>query len=175
MGKEPRYLPKVALARLKTATDYEKVRQECKGEGFTAKEMKAMVRCMNHFDGLLVYVSKRNWDNHEKWHLYNWSVNDDEKVMQAIYEAEQFNPFSSGYVDDFEGFKKDWKNEAYDPGAVFSFTDEQVEVVEVVQEEVDNIDRKAVAREIKKAENARRERRRRQRAAKGVRYRKKYF
>ena len=176
MAKEPKYLPQVALARLKTATDYEKVRQGYKGQGMTAKEMKAMVRCMNAFDGLLVYVSKWNWDNHAVWHLYNWSVNDDEAVMKAMYEAEQFNEFGGGtYIDDYKAFEEDWKAQTYDPGATFSFTDEQVEVVEVVQEEVDNIDRKAVAREIRKSAEAKQQRRRRQRAAKGARYRKKYF
>ncbi len=101
----------------------------------TAKEMKAMVRCMNAFDGLLVYVSKWNWDNHAVWHLYNWSVNDDETVMKALYEAEQFNEFGSGlYIDNPQKFEEDWKAQTYDPGAVFSFTDEQLEVAEIVQE-----------------------------------------
>ena len=58
-AKEPQYLPLVALARLKTATTYEEIRQQLKGQGFTVKQMKAMVRCMNFFDGLIVYVSKK--------------------------------------------------------------------------------------------------------------------
>lgn len=171
-------MPLVALARLKTATTYEEIRQQLKGQGFTVKQMKAMVRCMNYFDGLLVYVSKWNWDNHAAWHLYNWSVNDDEAVKKALYEAEQFNEFGSGaYKDNFQKFDEDWKAETYDPGATFIFQDAQVEVTEVVQEEVDNIDKAEVQKAIRQAEDAKHEKRRRRRmnASKGNKYRKRYF
>ena len=178
MSKEPKYLPKVALARLKTATDIDTVRQKLKGQGFTAKQMKAMVRCMNYFDGLLIYVSKWNWDNHAAWHLYNWSVGDDETVKKALYEAEQFNEFGSGaYKDNFQKFDEDWKAEAYDPGATFIFQDAQVEVMEVVQEEVDNIDKKEVKKAVRQAQEAKhdKQRRRRRKQNRGSRYCKKYF
>lgn len=168
----------MVLARLKTATNYEEVKQQLKGQGFTVKQMKAMVRCMNYFNGLIVYVSKWNWDNHAAWHLYNWSVNDEEAVKKALYEAEQFNEFDGGiYKDNFQKFDKDWKAGEYDPGATFSFQDAQVEVVEVVQEEENNIDPEQVKKEIKRAEEARQEKRqrRRMRAARGARYGKKYF
>ena len=171
-------MPLVALGRLKTATNYEEVRQRLKGQGFTVKQMKAMARCMNFFDGLIIYVSKWNWDNHAAWHLYNWSVNDDETVKKALYEAEQFNEFGSGaYKDIFQKFDEDWKAEAYDPGAVFSFQDAQVEVVEIVQEEVDNIDKKEVKKAVRQAQEAKhdKQRRRRMKQNRGSRYCKKYF
>ena len=165
---EQKYLPKVVLARLKTATTMEKVQKELKGKGFTRNEMKAMARCYNFFDGLEVYLSKWNWDSHEKWHLYSWDDEIDETVMKAVYEAEQFHRFSCGrYKNNFEQFKEDWEAE----------TDEQVEVLEVLQEEVNNIDPEEVQREVRKAEDTKRDRQRKRRmkASKGSRYRKKYF
>lgn len=98
--------------------------------------------------------------------------------MKAIYEAEQFHPFSCRrYKNNFEQFKEDWKNETYDPGAVLSFTDEQVEVLEVLQEEVNNIDPEEVKKTVRKAEGEKRDRQRKRsmKASKGSRYRKKYF
>lgn len=142
--KQPQYLPLVVKARLHTGgRDYDKIKQELKGQGFTCKQMKAMVREGNYFDGLVLYLSKWNWDNHESWHLYNWDAKDDETVMLALYEAEQYHPYAaSRYKEDFEKFQNDWKNEEYDPGMTYTFKDGEVEVLEVLQEEVDNIDQR---------------------------------
>ncbi len=69
-----------------------------------------MVREGNYFDGLVLYLSKWNWDNHESWHLYNWDAKDDETAMLALYEAEQYHPYAaSRYKEDFEKFQNDWK------------------------------------------------------------------
>ena len=176
--EEPKYLPQVVSARLKTATTLDEVRQQLSGQGFTRNEMKAMVRCMNFFDGLEVFLSKWNWDNYKNWHLYNWKQTDDETVMKAIFEAEQLHPFSCGrYKNDFAQFEKDWKAETYDPGATLAFEDAQVEVLEVLQEEVNNIDTEEVKKAVRKAEDVRRDRKskRHMRASKGSRYKKKFF
>ena len=175
---EPKYLPKVVLARLKTATTLDELRQQLKGQGFTRNEMKAMVRSMNFFDGLEVFLSKWNCDNYASWHLYNWKPQDDKTVMKAIYEAEQLHPYSCGrYKNDFEQFEKDWKAETYDPGATLAFEEAQVEVLEVVQEEVNNIDPQEVQKAVIRAQDAKRDRqrKRRMRASKGSRYQKRYF
>ena len=157
------YKPKIVKAILHTGgKTYEQIKAELKGQGFTCKQMKAMVREHNYWDGLTLYLSLWNWDNHESWHLWNWEDKDDERVMLAIYEAEQYHPFPR-YKDDFEQFKKDWKNKEYDPGASISFPLDSVEVLEVLQEEEDNIDHEAAQREVRKAENMRRDSYRRQR------------
>ena len=79
--KLPQYLPLIVKARLHTGgREYEKIKQELKGQGFTCNQMKSMVREGNYFDGLVLYLSKWNWDNHESWHLYSWDNKDDEKV-----------------------------------------------------------------------------------------------
>lgn len=140
--------------------------------------MKAMVRSLNFFDGLKVYLSKWNWDNYWVWHLYSWDDEVDGTIMKAVYEAEQLHPFSCGrYKNNFTQFEKDWKAGTYDPGATLSFEDEQVEVLEVVQEEVNNIDQEEVKKAVRKAEDAKRDQQRKHRmkASKGSRYRRKYF
>ena len=87
--KQPQYLPLIVKAKLHTGgRDYEKIKEELKGQGFTCKQMKGMVREGNYFDGIVLYLSKWNWDNHESWHLYNWDDKDDKEVMLGIYEAE---------------------------------------------------------------------------------------
>lgn len=171
-------MPQVVRARLKTATTLDEIRQQIKGQGFTRNEMKAMVRCLNFFDGLEVFLSKWNWDNHASWHLYNWEKKDDETVKKAIFEAEQLHPFSCGrYKNDFAQFEKDWEAETYDPGATLAFEDAQVEVMEVLQGEVNNIDPQEVQKAVTRAQDAKRDRqrKRRMRASKGSRYQKRYF
>lgn len=148
--KQPQYLPLIVKAKLHTGgRDYEKIKEELKGQGFTCKQMKGMVREGNYFDGIVLYLSKWNWDNHESWHLYNWDDKDDKEVMLGIYEAEQYHPQAPyRYRDNFEKFQKDWTSGEYDPGMTFTFKDSEVEVLEVLQEEVDNIDHEAVKRQV---------------------------
>lgn len=58
--KQPQYLPLVVKARLHTGgRDYDKIKQELKGQGFTCKQMKAMVREGNYFDGIPERLEKR--------------------------------------------------------------------------------------------------------------------
>lgn len=148
--KQPQYLPLIVKAKLHTGgRDYEKIKEELKGQGFTCKQMKGMVREGNYFDGIVLYLSKWNWDNHESWHLYNWDDKDEKEVMLGIYEAEQYHPQAPyRYRDNFEKFQKDWTSGEYDPGMTFTFKDSEVEVLEVLQEEVDNIDHEAVKKQI---------------------------
>lgn len=154
MDKEnPPYLPKVAYVRLhtagKTAKDYQ---QELKGQGFTFNQFKHMAKSDEYFDGLELWASMWNYDNHESWHLWNWKKEDDNRVMLAMYEAEQFNPYAQ-YIDDFEGFKADWEAGTYDPGCTYTFPSEAVEIIEVVQEEKDNTDHEKVKRTVAAAKD----------------------
>ena len=175
------YKPKIVKARLHTAgKTYEDIKQELKGQGFTCKQMKAIVRQNNYFDGLVLYLSLWNYDNYESWHLWNWDDEVDEKVMLALYEAEQYHP-TLRYKNDFEQFKKDWENREYDPGCSFTFPLDQAEVLEVIQEEEDNIDHEAAKRQVETSKDVqyRKQRRKRmgykKRANKGNKYQRKYF
>lgn len=133
--ENPPYLPKVAYVRLhtagKTAKDYQR---ELKGQGFTFNQFKHMAKCDEYWDGLELWVSLWNYDNHESWHLWNWKKEDDNRIMMAIYEAEQFHPYER-YINDFGRFMADWKLGTYDPGCTYTFPLAAVEIIEVVQEE----------------------------------------
>lgn len=163
---KPAYLPKIAFVRLHTAgKEIKDYQQELKGQGFTYKQFEHMKCSDEYWDGLEVWVSMWNYDNHEKWHLWNWKKEDDSRVMLAMYEAEQFHPLLR-YENDFEHFKADWEAGVYDPGCTFAFPLTVVEVLEVVQEEEDNTDREAVTKAVKQAWEARCQKRRRQRVEK---------
>ena len=119
------YRPKVVRARLKTGgKTVQSVREKLTGHGFTVRDFQNIIKAGNYLDGLEVQLSLWSWDNHENWHLWNWKPEDDEKVMLAMYQAEQFHPFAAmrNYKNNFEQFKEDWKNEEYDPGASYTFS-----------------------------------------------------
>lgn len=146
----------------KTVKDYQ---AQLKGQGFTYKQFEHMKKADEYWDGLELWVSMWNYDNHASWHLWNWKKSDDERVMLAMYEAEQFHPFER-YVNDFEGFKRDWEAEEYDPGCTYTFPLDVVEVLEVVQEEEDNIDPQQVKKAAAAAKEAGFQKRRKARATK---------
>lgn len=151
--EKPTYKPKVALVRLHTGgKDVEDYRKRLTGQGYTRRQFEFMKAADEYFDGLTLWVSMWNWDNHESWHLWNWRPEDDTRVMAALYAAEQFHPVPR-YKNDFEGFKKDWASGEYDPGCTYTFPLDAVEVLEVVQEEENNIDPQEVKRAVKKAQD----------------------
>lgn len=163
---ETKYKPKVVLCRLHTAgKTVEQIQEELKGQGFTCRDFRNMVKSNEYFDGLELWASMWNWDNHESWHLWNWKKEDDEKVMMGLYHAEQFHPFPR-YKNEFEKFKADWEAEAYDPGCTYTFPLEAVEVLEVVQEEENNIEPEEVKKAVRQAEESKRQRSRKDRATK---------
>ena len=148
------YKPKIVFCRLHTGgKTLEELREELKGQGYTYRELQNVVKMNNYFDGLELWVSLWNWDNHEKWHLWNWTADIEEKGMLAIYHAEQFHPFKDArpYKDDFARFKADWESGEYDPGATITFDLGQVEILRVEQEEENNIEPGTVEKAIRRA------------------------
>lgn len=94
--------------------------------------------------------------------MWNWKKEDDEKIMMAIYEAEQEHPLQR-YKGNFEKFKEDWKAGECDPGCSFIFPLCAAEVLEVLQEEENNIDKEEVRKKVQQAKEEGFQRRRRQR------------
>lgn len=133
------YKPKVVRARLVLPfKEWEQYREKYKGQGFTVNNFKAMQKADQYFNGLELYLASWAYDNHEVWHLWNWDKEDDERVKLAFYHAEQFKPGTT-YKNEFERFCTDWAAGTYDPGMVYTFEHNQVEVLEVLQEEENNI------------------------------------
>lgn len=167
--QETTYQPKIIRGRIKIPLrDWTEYREEYKGQGFTVNGFKAMQKSDQYFNGLELHLSSWQYDHHSCWHLWSWAAEDDERVMLAMYHAEQYKLLTA-YKDNFDAFVKDWKNGEYDPGAVYTFKLEEVEVLEVLQEEVDNIDHEKTR---KKAEREKKEIQRRRDTKK--KYRPKY-
>ena len=109
------YRPKVVRCRLKTGgKSIPKIREECRGQGLTYRDFENIQRSNEEFDGLVVLLSLWAYDNHASYHLHNWDPADDERMMMAIYYAEQVHPFPR-YKNDLVKFKADWAAQAYDP------------------------------------------------------------
>ena len=110
------YRPKVVRCRLKTGgKSIPQIREECRGQGLTYRDFENIQRSNEEFDGLVVLLSLWAYDNHASYHLHNWDPADDERMMMAIYYAEQVHPFPR-YKNDLVKFKADWAAQAYDPG-----------------------------------------------------------
>ena len=130
------YRPKVVRCRLKTGgKSIPQIREECRGQGLTYRDFENIQRSNEEFDGLVVLLSLWAYDNHASYHLHNWDPADDERMMMAIYYAEQVHPFPR-YKNDLAKFKADWAAQAYDPGgASLTFAPADVEELEVLCEE----------------------------------------
>lgn len=98
-----------------------------------------MQKADQYFNGLELLLASWEYDDHKCWHLYNWPKEVDDRVMCALYHAEQYKggPYMlpSAYKDDFQKFREDWAAGTYDPGGTYTFKLEYVEVLEVLAEE----------------------------------------
>ena len=77
----------------------------------TYRDFENIQRSNEEFDGLVVLLSLWAYDNHASYHLHNWDPADDERMMMAIYYAEQVHPFPR-YKNDIAKFKADWAAQA---------------------------------------------------------------
>ena len=137
------YTPRVVRARIKIPfRTWQEYREEFRGQGYTVNGFKAMQKADQYFNGLEITLSSWWYDDHSSWHLFNWPKAVDDRVMNALYHAEQYKGgpamLPSAYKNDFEKFKADWEAGTYDPGATYTFPLENVEVLEVLQEEAWN-------------------------------------
>lgn len=134
------YTPRVVRARINIpARPWQAYREEYRGQGFTVNNFKAMQKADQYFNGMEITLSSWWYDDHSCWHLFNWPQAVDDRVMCAMYHAEQYkggpHMLPSAYKGDFEKFRADWAAGTYDPGATYTFKPEDVEVLEVLQEE----------------------------------------
>ena len=101
-----------------------------------------MQKADQYFNGLEILLASWWYDDHSCWHLFSWPKAVDNRVMCAMYHAEQYKGgpaiLPSAYKNNFEAFRRDWEAGTYDPGATYTFPLENVEVLEVLQEEAWN-------------------------------------
>jgi len=82
-------------------------------------------------DDKLVYLSQWAYDP-DNWHLYAWSKNDDEAIMDTIWQS--LTEAGLEMHDTYEAFVADWKAEKQCTDMVFALPPEKVTVIEVQQE-----------------------------------------
>ena len=153
VDRERHYKPKLARVQLHTAGKSESYYENLRADAsLTAEELEHAKKAAELFDGLIITASLWSYDRHRNWHLWSWKKADDERMMRAMYEAEQYNPCGS-YIDDFEGFKKDWLSGIYDSDCGFTFSLDEAEVLEVLQEEEDYIDPERTRRAVQRAKD----------------------
>jgi hypothetical protein len=136
----------------KSIEDY---RRKYTGQGFTVRDFEHMKKADDLFDGLEIYLSLWDYDDHAQWHVWNWEKEADQTVMQAFFEAEQYSPYSTA-PDDIEEFEKIWERGEYEPGGTYCFDFENVEVLEVLQEEENPHDSYRTRRAVQRAEHEKR-------------------
>ena len=84
-------------------------------------------------DGRVLYLSLWDYDHHRSWHLYGWEDEDDEAVMQTMFQTEtQAGMCSCETLDEFTIM---WHANEWEPIGSFVLPLDNVEVVEVKQEE----------------------------------------
>lgn len=130
------YQPKVIKCRLKTGgKSIEEIRERYKGQNLVYRDFENIQRANEQFDGLNLLLSLWQYDKYESYHLESWYPEDEERMMMAVYYAEQTHPFPQ-YKNMLEEFKVAWKEGTYDPGCALCFDPADVEEIEVISEEV---------------------------------------
>lgn len=83
-------------------------------------------------DGHVLVLSLWDYDR-DFWHLYGWEDEDDEAVLQTVYQTEMEAGLNT--CDTLEAFTEVWRAKQWEPAGAFCLPLDKVEVVEVLQEE----------------------------------------
>lgn len=83
-------------------------------------------------DGHTLILSLWDYDNHEDYHLYDWTEGSDEAVVETMFVTE--TEAGICLYDTLEEFREHW--DEWEPEGVFCIPIGNVEVQNVIQEEV---------------------------------------
>lgn len=72
-------------------------------------------------------------DDVEKYFLYVWHSDSGERIMEMFYKMEQEDE-SNNYFDERERFLEDWKEDAYIPSGLLTFSENDLENIEDMTE-----------------------------------------
>lgn len=122
------YIPRTVKCKMnfKNIID-EEIRKNCAYDN----EVEGVRKFYEKLDGIEIYLSLWEYDNYESYHLSNWKDEVDNTMMEAFWVFEK----EFGVYDDYEEFKKDWKEGEYDSGGSIVFPKSCVEELEVICEE----------------------------------------
>ena len=117
---------KVTLYRAILHTDGFTVdEKEAAEKNLTEEELKVITDYMAAWDGVKVTVSALVVG---EFSVVGWPPEEEEKVKNAIYCMEQDRVFGM-YIDDPEGFAKDWEEGTWEPSGSIVFPPGMVEIL----------------------------------------------
>lgn len=117
-------------AKLKTKKTLEQLRNQPDiNFGSSEEGLKRALKYNNLIDGLEVIVIKFK----DEYCLANCDEKDVEKIRDAYYILEQDEYFGC-YINEYERFKKDWKNGECGGEIGMMFSDDEVEIIEKLRE-----------------------------------------
>lgn len=122
------YSPEVLKCKMnfKNITDDE-IRKYCIDD----KEVSGVRKFYEKLDGIELYLSLWDYDNHEDYHLSGWAEDVDEMVKEAFWIYEQ----EFGFCKNKSDFKSIWEAGEYDCGVSIIFNLNNAEVLEVISKE----------------------------------------
>lgn len=82
-------------------------------------------------DGHTLLLSSWDYDNHEDWHLFNWTKDSDIAVMETMYTTE--TAAGMCLYDTLEEFAEHWGE--WESQGSFCIPAENVDIIQVIQEE----------------------------------------
>ena len=91
------------------------------------EEVEETIKASNLVDGLVVGVMGPTVGG--GFSLVGWDKEDDEKIRDFVYQAEQDQYFGC-YIDERKEFLEDWNSEQYEPEGSLSFAAEDVLILE---------------------------------------------
>lgn len=117
---------KLYRAKLRTGNiTRDEIISDYKGD-VTEKQIKEWMQVYKSIDDKEIIVADIRED---RYTLISWFDEDVELFRDFIYQAEQDDWFGT-YIDDREGFLKDWEDEVYEPSGSLSFNKNDVEIIE---------------------------------------------
>ncbi len=120
---------KIYKARLRTAGTADKLLKQT-GSGTTPPEIQAWTEFYNILDDAIIYVANIFGDGYS---LHTWPPEADARIKEAIYLSEQDGMFGT-YLDDREGFERDWAAGEYSPCGSIVFKPDEVEILQEIRD-----------------------------------------
>lgn len=116
----------------KTVEDIKKIYDGSDGQEPSKEEIQRYINVLNSLEGLEVLVFDRSHLGESDYGLYLWKKEDEERIRELFYEAEQ-DPYFGSYVNERDDFIKDWETEVYDFGPVPTFDVDDIEIIEEIK------------------------------------------
>ena len=115
----------------KTPEDIKQMYVGSVGPEPSEEEIQGYIDVYNKLDGIEVVVYDRSNTGVADYGLYVWQKEDDERIKELFYQAEQ-DPYFGTYVNERDEFIKDWEAEEYEFGPSPTFGADDLEIIEEI-------------------------------------------